>query len=111
MNALPHKTKVHNCRAQAARFDLSREVLVQLETLDDTIFDAINGCAEALDQSANQWRRAVRTLGPQTVEESRKQYLRRAESEWARLKNQPFHPPHKTFAALEIISLLTGKTI
>ena len=43
------------------------------------------------------------------LEESRLQYLRRAQSVWNELRHQPNHPPHKVFAAIEIISLLAGK--
>jgi hypothetical protein len=83
-------------------------VLERLEHLDDTIFAAIEGDADALDRSARTWREAVKTLGWETIEESRQQYLRRAETQWQRLRNEPGHPPHRSFAALEIITLLSG---
>ncbi len=54
-------------------------------------------------------RRHVDELGESALEESRQQYLRRAQSVWHTLRHEPNHPPHKVFAAIEIISLLAAK--
>jgi len=40
------------------------------------------------------------------LEESRLQYMRHAQTVWHSLREQANHPPHKVFAAIEIISLL-----
>ena len=45
------------------------------------------------------------TLGHDTIEETRRQYLRHAQSVWEGCATSR-HPPHKIFAAIEIIWLL-----
>jgi hypothetical protein len=85
------------------------EVLARLEWLDDLMFAAIDGDPVALETAADAWRKIVDELGAPTLEESRQQYLRRAQSVWNSLRNVPNHPPHKVFAAIEMISLLAGR--
>jgi hypothetical protein len=85
------------------------EVLAKLEWLDDLMFEAIDGDPVALETAIDAWRRSLNDLGPDALEESRHQYLRRAQSVWNELRHQPNHPPHKVFAAIEIISLLAAK--
>jgi hypothetical protein len=80
-----------------------------LEWLDDLMFEAIEGDPVALDTAITAWQKALDELGSAALEESRHQYLRRAQSVWNDLRNQPNHPPHKLFAAIEIISLLAAK--
>jgi hypothetical protein len=77
--------------------------------LDDLMFAAIGGNATALQAASDAWQRTREELGPDTVEESRQQYLRCAQSVWHSLRFQPNHPPHRVFAAIEVISLLAGK--
>ena len=62
----------------------------------------------ALEQSSNAWRKAVNELGHDTVEETRREYLRHAQSVWDTLRHQQVQPPHKIFAAIEIIGLLVN---
>ena len=76
--------------------------------LDDVIFAAIDGDQSALQHSAAAWHRAVKTLGHDTIEETRRQYLRHAQSVWEELRHQSVQPPHKIFAAIEIIGLLVN---
>jgi hypothetical protein len=85
------------------------EVLARLEWLDDLIFAAIDGDPVALETAIDAWRKTLDDLGREALEESRLQYMRRAQSVWHELRQQPNHPPHKVFAAIEIISLLAGK--
>jgi hypothetical protein len=85
------------------------DVIARLEWLDDLMFAAIDGDPVALEAAIHAWQKTVEELGAETVEESRCQYLRRAQSVWNSLRFQPNHPPHKTFAAIEIISLLVGR--
>jgi hypothetical protein len=85
------------------------DVLAKLEWLDDLMFEAIEGDAVALETAIDAWRKMLAELGPDSLEESRLQYLRRAQSVWNELRHQPNHPPHKVFAAIEIISLLAAK--
>jgi len=84
--------------------------VARLEWLDDLMFAAIDGDPVALDCAADAWKQTREQLGEPAVEESRRQYLRRAQTVWRTLKCVPNHPPHKVFAAIEIISLLAGKS-
>jgi hypothetical protein len=83
--------------------------IARLEWLDDLMFAAIDGDPVALDCAADAWRQTRDELGDPALEESRRQYVRRAQTVWHTLRGQPNHPPHKLFAAIEIISLLAGK--
>ena len=96
---------LHHLKHEATDPDL----LAKLECLDDLIFEAIEGDPVALETAIDVWRRSLEELGPDVLEESRSQYLRRAQSVWNELRHQPNHPPHKVFAAIEIISLLAAK--
>jgi hypothetical protein len=84
------------------------DVIAQLESLDDVIFAAIDGDPAALQESGTAWQRAVEELGQDTIEETRRQYLRHAQSVWENLRRQKTQPPHKIFAAIEIIGLLVN---
>jgi hypothetical protein len=90
-------------------WDTLRDVTERLEWLDDLMFAAIDGDPVALETAAEAWKKVVGDLGHQAVEESRSQYVRRAQSVWNALRHQPNHPPHKVFAAIEVISLLAGR--
>jgi hypothetical protein len=85
------------------------EVIARLEWLDDLMFAAIDGNATALQAAAGAWHKTRDELGADTVEESRQQYVRRAQNVWHSLRYQPNHPPHRVFAAIEVISLLAGQ--
>jgi hypothetical protein len=85
------------------------DVIARLEWLDDLMFAAIDGDASALQAASDAWQKTRTELGPETVEESRQQYLRCAQGVWHALRGQPNHPPHKVFAAIEVISLLAGR--
>lgn len=91
------------CRAETRP-----DIIAQLESLDDIIFAAINGDPHALETSQKAWRDAVQTVGSEAIEETRRQYLRYAQSVWESLRRQPFQPPHRIFAAIEIIGLLVN---
>lgn len=90
---------------------LAREsdIVSRLEWLDDLMFAAIDGDPASLQAAADAWKTAHEELGGDELEESRRQYLRRAQSVWHDLRSKPNHPPHKVFAAIEIISLLADK--
>ena len=86
--------------------DLCTDVIERLEALDDVIFAAIDGDPAALDAAEATWCSTLCELGWETVEESRQQYLRRAQNVWDALREQPNHSPAESFAAIEIMSLL-----
>ncbi len=83
--------------------------IARLEWLDDLMFAAIDGDPVALDCAADAWNQTREELGEPALEESRQQYVRHAQTVWKTLRYEPNHPPHKVFAAIEIISLLADK--
>jgi hypothetical protein len=91
-----------------AREETRPDVIARLEALDDLIFAAIDGDPGALQESSDAWQRAVAELGSETIEETRRQYLRHAQGVWESLRRQKAQPPHKIFAAIEIIGLLVN---
>jgi hypothetical protein len=98
----PHPHRSHFTQAEL-------DPIARLEWLDDLMFAAIEGDPVALDHAADAWHKTRDELGDIALEESRLQYMRRAQSIWRSLRSQPNHPPHKVFAAIEIISLLATK--
>jgi hypothetical protein len=106
-HAADHHGAPHPYRATHA--ESRPEVVARLEWLDDLMFAAIDGDSVALEAAVHAWRRTVEELGAEAVEESRRQYVRRAQSVWNTLRQEPDTPTHKTFAAIEIISLLAGR--
>jgi hypothetical protein len=102
-----HFGRAHTVQLQHS--ETNPDVVSRLEWLDDLMFAAIDGDPAALEGAASAWKKTLEELGIRAVEESRLQYLRRAQSVWNALRNEPNHPPHKVFAAIEVISLLAGK--
>jgi hypothetical protein len=97
-------------RPHTERPPIEADVVARLEWLDDLMFAAIDGDPTSLQAAAEAWNNALQELGSHVLEESRRQYLRRAQNVWHELRSMPNHPPHKVFAAIEIISLLAVKT-
>jgi hypothetical protein len=89
--------------------DAALDPIARLEWLDDLMFAAIDGDPVALDNAAEAWQKTLDELGLSALEESRLQYLRHAQAVWHALRQEPDHPPHKVFAAIEIISLLASR--
>ena len=85
----------------------SEEVQAMLEELDDVIFEAVRGDAQALQRAHVLWPRVVNEIGWELVEESREQYLRYAVEVTRRFQLTSGAPPERSIAALDIISLLT----
>lgn len=82
------------------------EVLSRLESLDDAIFAALDGDAPALDRAARLWADARVSVRPEWLDESRRQYIRRAESVCSDYQSRPLEKLATTFAALEVLTLL-----
>ena len=59
----------------------------RLEWLDDLMFAAIEGDPVALDHAADAWHKTRDELGDIALEESRLQYMRRAQSVWHSLRD------------------------
>src|SRR5262245_17607730 len=91
------------------RAETRPEVVARLEWLDDLMFAAIEGDPVALEAAILAWQKTAEELGVETLEESRVQYLRQAQSVWNALRRQPSQPPQKVLAAIEVISLLAGR--
>ena len=91
------------------RDETEADIVARLEMLDDVIFAAIDGDAVAMEKAADAWHATWTNWGRPSVDESRREYLRHAQNVWETLCHQPNHPPHKLFAAIEIISLLAGR--
>jgi hypothetical protein len=89
--------------------DTRPDVVARLEWLDDLMFAAIEGDPVALETAADAWRKTVDDLGRPALEESRQQYLRRAQIVWGTLRLDPHHSRERVLATIEIISLLAGK--
>jgi hypothetical protein len=85
----------------------SKQVHAMLESLDDVVFSAVRGDANALEQAHTLWPQVVAAIGWELVEESREQYLRFAIDITQRFENDSTRKPEHAVAALEIISLLT----
>ncbi|MEM8864239.1 MAG: hypothetical protein AAGF31_01680 [Planctomycetota bacterium] len=85
---------------------IDRSDLERLEELDDVIFSALEGDAEALDRSAVLWRRLRHEAPPALVEESREQYVRQAKAICHEYREAPRRTLARAFAAIEILGLL-----
>jgi hypothetical protein len=85
----------------------SPRVLETLEALDDAVFEAMGGSAEAIGRLGALWP-AVRTeLGDQLVSESREQYLRYALSIWQEcLGGGVVRDPARAIHALDVLCVL-----
>jgi hypothetical protein len=108
VQAVPAFERRPSRSAAAGSEELSPEVVHHLEELDDVIFAAIDGDQAALQESPSAWHRAVKTLGSDAIEETRRQYLRHAQSVWEGLRHQNVQTQHKVLAAIEIIGLLVN---
>lgn len=86
---------------------IESDVLDLLEELDDAIFAALDGDAEALDRSLALWRSARDGIHRPLVEESRRQYTRRAESIWQASQTNPGESLAQAFAAQEVLGLVS----
>ena len=91
-----------------ARVSADQDAAAQelLERLDDVVFGAINGFADALAELAVLWPKAAQTLGPQLAEESREQYLRCALSIWTDYLGDSRNGADRAAAALDVVCLL-----
>ena len=83
------------------------EIQAKLESLDDAVFEAIDGHDESLGRLRSLWPALLAELGEDLLAESRQQYLRYAISIWgdnpgaALLGN-----PVRAIRAVEVLCLL-----
>ena len=84
--------------------------IARMEWLDDLMFAAIDGDPVALDCAADAWQKTRDELGQATRLRNRGSNTCGVPKRCGtRLRSEPNHPPHKVFAAIEIISLLAAK--
>jgi len=79
--------------------------LEQLEALDDAVYDAIAGHADALEQLQRLWPRLSSEIDPEVLEQSREQYLIYALSVWDKFQSTGENP-RLAASALDVIHLL-----
>jgi hypothetical protein len=85
----------------------SPEVVERLETLDDVVFDAIQGKPAALASLEKLWPAVKRELGDSLLAESREQYIRYALSVWREPANiEGNQDPVRAVHALEVLCVL-----
>ncbi len=85
----------------------SPDVVAQLESLDDAVFDAIGGKPDALAALRWLWPQLkVRLKGP-LLDESREQYIRYALSIWHKTASAEENlDPRRAVDALEVLCVL-----
>lgn len=86
--------------------EIAGRVLERLEELDDTIFAALEGDAEALDRSRILWSDVRREIDEPLLAESRAQYARHARNIWDASRSNPEESLARAFAALEVLGLV-----
>lgn len=85
----------------------SPQLLEKLECLDDTVYEAIDGQAAALERLETLWPQILAELGDELVAESRAQYLRYALSIWEDcLDPGSTREPDRALRALDVLCLL-----
>jgi hypothetical protein len=82
-------------------------VVARLESLDDAVFDAILGKAEALTDLRRLWPAVKHELGDVLLAESREQYIRYALSIWREPADiEGNHDAVRAVRALEVLCVL-----
>jgi hypothetical protein len=85
----------------------SPEVVARLESLDDVVFDAVQGKGEAMSQLHALWPALKAELGDVLLDESREQYIRYALSVWREPPNiDGTCDPLRAVRALEVLCVL-----
>jgi hypothetical protein len=85
----------------------SPEVVAQLESLDDAVFDAIGGKSDAMAALRWLWPQVKVRVGDSLLAESREQYIRFALSIWHKTANpEGNHDPRRAVDALEVLCVL-----
>lgn len=85
---------------------IPQEQLELIEALDDAVFAALDGDADALDRAPGLWRKTRRLAAGFVLEESRRQYVRRAKSVWRQSRCDPGRRLAAAFAAEEVLGLV-----
>ncbi len=104
--AVAYKAAVATCSDYALDAE-SSEAHQRLEALDDAMFAAIDGNADALEKARALWLDSVCVLPLAVIEESREQYLRYAAEVTRRYGAHDLRNPATAIVALEIFDLLS----
>jgi hypothetical protein len=84
--------------------------LHNLRLMEDTIFDAMAGKQEALDQLDRLWPKILAQLGAARADVARERYLRYAMAVWRQLNSaDELEDPQRGLHAMHVISLLFGQ--
>jgi hypothetical protein len=86
--------------------EIAPATLERLERLDDAVFAALRGDADALDQAVGAWREAQARVEPRLLDASREVYHERAAAQWHATRERPDASLPAAFAALEILALV-----
>jgi hypothetical protein len=86
--------------------EIAPATLERLERLDDAVFAALRGDADALDQAVGEWREARTRIDPRLLDASREVYHERAAAQWRATRERPDTSLPAAFAALEILALI-----
>jgi len=90
----------------------SPEVLEKLEELDDLVYEALGGNAEAVPLLQLAWPKTLANLGEPLLAESREQYLRYVVSIWEECADVGgVRDPSRAIQALDVLSVLFGDSI
>lgn len=94
----------------AGLLDLACDALMgDLNQLDDAVYAALQGEADALEIVRNVWPRILRQVGPDLIDETREHYLRYALSAWQQQAGDFAHRnPQVAATAMEVLCLLFG---
>jgi len=92
----------------------NRTLLDKLERLDDLVYEAIDGEADAMDQLKTFWPQVRDELADELLTESQEQYLRYALSTWVQSVNPdepcadlgPVRDPTRAIHSLDVLCLL-----
>ncbi len=115
MNKRPHSqfppdpsfSPSHNLVVSSADgLEVGSAALERLEELDDTIFAALDGDAEALDRSRMLWYDVRQEIDSPLLDESQAQYARRARTVWDAACDTPEDSLARAFAALEVLGMV-----
>lgn len=85
------------------------ETLERIERLDDVIFAALDGDPEALNASSKLYHSTSCSTPAELLDESREQYLKRAEAIVRHYTANPGETLGQTFAALEILNIVADE--
>ena len=83
------------------------KVVHKLEHLDDLVYDAVAGKADAMDDLRAFWPQVRDDLGDQLLAESQEQYLRYALSTWVGcVETEAVRDPSRAIQSLEVLCVL-----